>query len=310
MKSGQPKNHHYVPKVYLKRFADENSDFFQLCKKYKSISTRHISQVCYEREYFKIQREETKATQNIQDEHYIEKNSFVSQENSLPTLVDLVSQQQSTAFWIPKHQLEALIGTLITIKQRNPTHRQLVTSLMKSKVAAGELEKRITPYLDLVEKMDKKGPWTSIDTIKEQFKNEPSKAEDIYTQTFLEKNPKLVQRVTQTLLQSAVQIYHAPAGHEFFTSDNPGFIASGDIIFNFSGLGGPFTFAFPLSSSACLIISSDNPSTTLQHHVTIYPRECTSTQVDMINQATKVIAQHKIFAKSRNYIQRFKSLFM
>lgn len=79
MMSKDPINHHYVPKVYLKRFASKDNFFFQLCKQYKGISRKHISQVCYEKDYFKFQREESKLVKGIKDDYHIEKRAFTEQ---------------------------------------------------------------------------------------------------------------------------------------------------------------------------------------------------------------------------------------
>ena len=72
MKHGNPIKHHYVPRVYLKRFADHNNQFYLFSKQYKGISEKNISQVGYRIYYFKIQRETTKVLQGIEDEYYIE----------------------------------------------------------------------------------------------------------------------------------------------------------------------------------------------------------------------------------------------
>lgn len=58
VRNQNPIKHHYVPKAYLKQFANTDAQFFQIRKHYEDISLKHISQVCDNKDYFKIQYSE------------------------------------------------------------------------------------------------------------------------------------------------------------------------------------------------------------------------------------------------------------
>lgn len=310
MKPGNPINHHYVPRVYLKQFADKDSRFYQLCKQYRGISEKHVSQVCYIKNYFKIQREESKLLRGIVDDYHIEKNAFTLQENSLPSLVNLISQVRESAFEIDRSQLEILLSTLITIKRRNPNIRDYLTAAVKREVSLGILERYFEPYMELAWGIDKVDPMIFINKTKEEFIKEPSMAEDLYVNSFIEKRSTIVQKVTDVLLVSAIQIYHAPKGHMFFTSDNPGFIKSGEEVLNFEKLEDPFLFAFPITSTACLIIDSKKLGNYSDDKISIVPIECAVEHVDFINSCTCRIANKKIFSSDKDYLERFKKRYM
>lgn len=310
MKTQKPVNHHYVPRVYLKRFADKYGCFFQLCKKYKGISSKHVSQVCYIKDYFKIQREETKLIKGIKDDYHIEINAFTDQENSLSALADEISFIKDRPFKMPETKLKTLLATLITIKRRNPSMRELLTRSMRNEVAADALEEGFRPYMELAWKIDKKDPMIFINEIKRQFANEPSKAEDIYNSSFIDKESKMIQQVTMTFLLSAIQIYHAPPGYEFFTSDNPGFVIGGSDVMSFGGFGSDYLFAFPLSSTSCLVIDSTEKNANIDtDSVYILPWECSAEHVHYINTSTSRIANSKIFVNSRIQGEQFKNIF-
>ncbi|MBB2950165.1 DUF4238 domain-containing protein [Sphingobacterium sp. JUb56] len=310
MKTGDPIDHHYVPRVYLKRFVDEDNYFHQLCKQYRSISRKTTRQVCYEKNYFKIQREESKIIRGISDDYYIEKNAFTSQENSYSDLADLISQKQEVSFKMTRSQLELLLATLVTIKRRNPTTRDSLTNTLKKDVSAGGLEERFKPYMGLARRVDKVDPTIYLRKMKEEFINEPSKAEDLYTGSFIDQQSTIVKKVTETFLLSAIQIYHAPTGHEFFTSDNPGFVLSGNEVINFGGLGDSYLFGFPISPTVCLIIDSDKIAQQSVDGFTIFPKVCTEEELERINWATALIANKKLFMKDRDYMANFRDRYM
>ncbi|MFD2966543.1 DUF4238 domain-containing protein [Sphingobacterium bambusae] len=306
MKPSNPTKHHYVPRVYLKRFADENSEFFQFSKQYKTISQKHISKVGYKHDYFKIQREETKLINSIQDEYYIEKNGFTQQENNFNKLASLVSQKLQISFEMRKIEVEILLQTIITIKRRNPSTRQQLTDNLKKEAASGTFERIFEPFRELAQKVDNADPMIYLNKEKNEFINDPSKSDDLYLSSFIDQS-KVVREITKTFFQSAIQIYHAPEDSQFVTSDNPGFFVSGNEIINFGGLGGSYLFAFPISPETCLIIDSDESGYPSIHHTTIIPKVCTKKQVDYINYATTLIANGNVFVKDRQYAEQVKS---
>lgn len=305
MKRNESKQHHYVPKVYLKGFTNESGNFFQYDLKHKKISVRKSSQVGYEIDYFKIQRLETKTINQIDDEYIIEKKAFVEQENFYQKLVCEVVGTTHNLFTFSIESCVLLLKTLITIKRRNPSVKEKMTGAMKNHVESGEFENQVAPYMDLARQIDKKDPAPYIEKIKNQFLNEPSKASDLFTLGFLEPDSKIVKEVTATFLQSRIQIWHSPHDVEFITSDNPGFMLSGTEVLNFGGLSGPYLFAFPLTPQAGLIIDSDEAANPASEIVKIYPKEITKEQVIAINRATAKVAMGKLFARNRDPLQHF-----
>ena len=71
-----PINHHYVPQVYLKAFADSKKKLYQLKMRYRKITQKSIAQICYEPNYFLIQKDETKLFNKVTDPYHIEKVFF------------------------------------------------------------------------------------------------------------------------------------------------------------------------------------------------------------------------------------------
>lgn len=311
MKSKDPVNHHYVPKVYLKQFAQEDNCLFQLCKQYRGISKKHISQVCYEKDYFKFQREESKLIKGIKDDYYVEKRAFTVQENSFSDLANSLCQYQEQSFDMRRQDIKSILTTLVTIKRRNPSFRELLTGSIKQEAAIpGLLEKYFAPYLELARTIDKDDPLIYLEKERNELINESSKADDIYVSSFIDKRSTIVQRIVDTFLLSAVQVYHAPFGYEFLTSDNPGFVIYDGNVTNLEGLGGPYLFAFPLTPTACLVIDSDEQAQKNNESVSILPQECMESTVDFINSATARIANKKIFSRDKERLEYFRKRYM
>ncbi|MEP7376807.1 MAG: DUF4238 domain-containing protein [Chitinophagaceae bacterium] len=300
MKSNDPIQHHYVPQVYLKGFTNEKGDLIQYDIKYKTFAQKKPAQVGYKIDYFKIQRPETKIINQITDEYLIEKNSFTEQENNYPKLVSQITGNTDSPFAIARKQLELLVATLITIKRRNPSFKETMTGEIKNHAASDAFKNQVAPYMELARQIDKQDPEIYIETVKEQFRNEPSKSSDLYISSFLDPYPSIVKQVTETLLASQTNIWYVPPGIEFITSDNPGFILSGTEVLNFGGLGGSHLFAFPLTPAACIVIDSEVPALLSIESTMIHPKVVENWQVKMINQATAKVAMSKLFARNKS----------
>jgi hypothetical protein len=294
-----PGKHHYVPQAYLRPFADHQEKFYQYRKQYGKIAQKGIVQICYERDYFKIKREETKQVNGISDPYHIEKKAFQKGENAYGKLLKRFMATSLHPFTVPKTEVEAFLEVLITIKRRNPTVRQLLSNTLKEYVNSKQFLKELEPGIELSKRIDTIDPEEYIKGYIKTINTEDTKLSDLYLSRFLDKEQRLIKDVTATLLAPKLYIYHAPMGSQFMTSDNPGFVRVEDQLLNFGGLDDVFSFYFPLSPHHCLVINSRERSDPFSIHKTVYPYHTNTATVAAINEDTFRLAMDKVFAYSK-----------
>ena len=91
---------HYVPEVYLKRFAFSlRGDFFAFKIKSKYRTTPklvNVSSVCYLEDFYTIKNVEDLYVKNVFDEYHIEKKSFKYEKKELNILKYLILNYQDS----------------------------------------------------------------------------------------------------------------------------------------------------------------------------------------------------------------------
>jgi hypothetical protein len=302
----QPIAHHYVPKVYLKAFADQRRHFFQLRKKYRRISRKSISQVCYTPDQFKIQRDETKLIHGISDPLYIEKHLFARHENAYGRLLEQLLNPGFADFAVEQDDIRLFLEILVTIKRRNPTIRKRMQDDTKTHFNSGQFQQDIKPYIDLSRKVQPEiDPEEYLRKYIQVVNTEKSKLDDMYLERFL-RDQQITAKIVGTLMEHRIFIYEASMPEEFITSDNPGFTLVGDRVLNVGGLSEAFIYVFPLTSGRCLIIDgADNIR--IAGKKLIQNRQVESDAVDMINKATNIVAMEKLFAYHQEPLKKLVS---
>ncbi len=98
----EPKKHHYVPECYLKLFTNSKKEFWKLNKTFKTIKVCTPGMVCYERDLFKIKKDETLVFNNILDRNYVEKDVFKQQENNYGKVIHKIIKFSQNSFVVEK----------------------------------------------------------------------------------------------------------------------------------------------------------------------------------------------------------------
>ena len=296
-----PINQHYVPKTYLKSFANSQKILYQFKRRYRKISQTTISKICYEPNYFTIQREETKLLNQIKDSFFIEKNSFKKHENNYEAILKKLVIASINQFQLTKTEVRSFLEILITIKRRNPAIRNILTDNYRQYLNEN-MRKDIEPHFELARKVNPDiDPEEYLNTYLNDINTNPNRLHDAYLSSFLGNEKKVTEEVLNTLMQFKLIINHAPPGIQFITSDNPGFtIVDDDIITDYGGLSQKFRFVFPLTPICCLVVDGWNKEDPYVLQKPIYVGHATSTAVNLTNRGTAAVARDKVFSYSRN----------
>lgn len=294
-----PRQHHYVPKVYLKSFADAAGNLFALNKKYRSIRKRHITQVCYGLNYFTITKEETVVIHQITDLNIIEKQAFQKQESSYYTLLQKFIPSGFDPVTMNADDAIQFISILINIKRRNPSMKEAYTKQMVEYFHSEQFQEDVAPAIEISRKIDSIDPIKYINDYIRSTSADPDKLKDLYLRRFLSESSELIDKFARTLFNHKWRLFVCPENNQFFTSDNPGFTIAGDsVLLNAGGLAGDFIYMFPVTPRYCLVINSDEPDLEKGVNKTIYPVMAETSGVNWINDCTTNLAMYKVLALS------------
>ncbi len=301
-----PKDHHYLPKVYLKEFSNSQKQLFQIIKGQKTISLKSIGQVCYEPDYFKFSSKENLLLHNIDDVYHIEKNAFKKQENSYSNHLKKITFPSLTSVEVKKSELLSFLETLITIKRRNPTYRKEIIKSYKEYITSEQFKKDAELGIEISKRIDKIDPVEYLENYINEAITDKSKQSDFYLQGFLDKENRITAHVAETLIQFKTYIYHAPLGCDFITSDNPGFtMMPNGQLYSFGGFATPFTFIFPLTPKCCLFISHqfmDKDHLNLNKKIHVIHTDANF--VNTVNDATCQLAIKRIFSYRKEALSK------
>lgn len=297
-----PTNHHFVPKVYLKEFANSQKQIFQRSKERNHIASKNISQICYKPNYFKLHQKGNLFLSKIKDQNHIEKNVFRKQENLYLKLLKKLTFSSLLLPNLSKSEVTLLLETLITIKRRNPIYRKQVIQDFKEHVTSEQFRKDAEIGFEISKKIDNIDPIAYFENYVREVTTNEDKHSDIYLQGFVDTENKTVSNVAKTLMNYKIFVYHAPEGSEFITSDNPGFTMLPDgTLYSYGAFGLQFTFIFPLTPKCCLFITHgqleiDRYSFKKDIHIA----KADKNFVNEVNQATYLLAIDKVFSYSKN----------
>lgn len=292
-----PKQHHYVPKVYLKSFADEAGNLFAYNKLYRSCKKTNISNVCYALNYFTVSKEETQLIHKVEDINYIEKEVFRKQENAYRQLLHTIIDPPYT-HEIAVGQAAQFMEVLINIKRRNPSMKQSLFLQITEYINSAEFQQHVAPAIEISRKIDTIDPEEYIRNYIATTTKDKDKLKDMYLARFLQASSETVTAIINTLLQFKWHIILAPVGSVFYTSDNPGFTFTGDnTLLNAGGLSESFVHVFPLTPTDCLMIGSSEIDKEYETNKTIHKIPVEGPVVNWINDFTFRIANNKVLGR-------------
>ncbi|MBK8492956.1 MAG: DUF4238 domain-containing protein [Saprospirales bacterium] len=225
----EPRKHHFVPEVYLKRFAiNKSGDLFSLRVKseYENQNVKRVNktQVCYEYDKYTFKTDKIINANKLEDPNFIEKNRFAYENNELELLFDKIDYSKKLFV----SEVRKLIQILLNIKRRNPAFSNEflkpdanqnildvnVVRLEKDLIKAGMPKERVKSVINKVR----------IE-MTENLKDEEYKL-DLYRNNLLNFNNEIDQ-VDKPLIDRVLSwemiIYQTDYQNPFITSDNPGY---------------------------------------------------------------------------------------
>ncbi len=302
----QPINHHYVPICYLKSFSNFQNQMWRRKKDKPKASPCSPSQICYEIDLYKIQKNETLLLNNIDDKYIVEKKSFEKQENRYRKILAEIVKFSTLPRVINKTDYHLFLEFLVTLKRRNPYLKNQLTISLPRKI---EQEFKKTDLRDFLKKMSKEvGDDVDVDAYLENYSTnkvlDSGKLSDLYVSGFLNIKDSILTKVTHDLYRLKQILLFAPINSQFITSDNPGFTIIGDEAIPFGGFGGLFQFFFPLSPTCCLYIDSSNMENHTTIEKTVYSFLVDAQTVDQINEFSKRLSNKSIFSSSKSILEK------
>lgn len=301
-----PKNHHFIPKIYLKAFANHQQQLFQLVKGHPNISPKTISQICYHLDYFKLSSLNGDLLDKINDLNHIEKNTFSIQENGYAKLLKKLTHPASNYFFVDRMDVEKFLETLITFKRRGPLYREEMIKWQKDYVNSEQFKRLVETGLKAVEGSEEFDLQELFENFVQDQTTNPETQSDMYLKGFLDKDNTTAKDVTKLLMNFKIFIFHAPFGSQFLTSDNPGFTQlMNNQLLSFGGYKLPFRFFYPLTPKQCLYIDHIEHDDHYSSSKVIYIQQLSTDSVDLINQNTCKIAMNKIFSYNREILSSF-----
>lgn len=302
----QPKKHHFVPVCYLKSFVNSEKSFWRKELKYEKMALATPSQVCYEIDGNRFNMENNIFFNNVEDEYHIEKHAFNSQENNYGRIILKIMGHQTGSQVLDPGEYRLFVNTLITIKRRNPSWRASLEKTVSEGNGNDDLFKQLKQFL--FKKSQQFGEeMVSDEKIRELLAaraQNKSLAHDMYLSGYV--NPsilKIISDLTDEVYQLTHYILHAPAGFQFITSDNPGFLYYDNQVVNGTGFGGQYEFFFPLSPTKCLYINTADADESTTSEKTVYHQEVDTEKVRFINEATKSLASKIILARDQQVLK-------
>ncbi len=254
-----PKKHHYVPEVYLKRFALNNAgDLYILAKdtKYNSrAKKRNVSQICYEENRYTINNDEIMRKMGIDDPVIIEKKAFEYEEKELSRLFDKIDYFEK----FTKSEFDSLIRILVNLKHRNPSFSINLNNININNRGIGLIINKVKcKAIPLLKELGFNEYQSNVllnnrANIAFAKFNDPDYKLNIYRQSLYQHEPvseELIQQLISWEPYVFVTNYECP----FITSDNPGFTMNyRDKIFN-TNFDNIQAFVFPISPKSVLFL--------------------------------------------------------
>ncbi|MCB9282658.1 MAG: DUF4238 domain-containing protein [Lewinellaceae bacterium] len=304
----EPRKHHFVPEVYLQRFAiNKSGDLFSLRVKsvYENQKVKKVnkSQVCYEFDKYTFKTDKIITANKLKDPNYIEKNRFAYENEELERLFNKIDYSKKLFV----SEVRKLIQILLNFKRRNPSYSLEYLKPDSNQnllnVNIERLEKEI-----IEAGMPKERAKAVIDKVKaemiENLQDDDYKL-DLYRNNLLnfdgeiERNDKpLIDR----LLNWETTVFQTDYQNPFITSDNPGYTLKNfrEVYnMNFDYIDG---FAFPLSPKSLLYFSKSDSLNRFDLFKTINYKKATNRIVLLFNNGTIINSSKFIFSNTEEQL--------
>ncbi len=272
----------------------------------KIISETMPVKVCYEIDSNRFRTKQLMEINNLSDEYFVEKKSFIIQENNFAKALSHLSKFNNSQIVVDKRKHLLLLETLITIKRRNPDSRNKIIQAFKESYLTNDGIKLFYQYFLDEFGIQKITPEIEV-YIKKFLSTEsqnPNRLHDMYLSAFINKlDYTTITEVTQLFYSLKQYILHAPIGKQFITSDNPGFTFTGNIAISLGGFGNHFEFYFPLSPRLCLYLKSTDIENSNFIEKIVYPIFVNKSEVEKINKVTKSLCIKSIFANNKKALE-------
>jgi hypothetical protein len=285
----EPIKHHFVPEVYLQRFAiNRSGDLYKLKVKPAFHESKpklvNKSQVCYEPNMYRYTNEDFIKANDLDDPNFIEKNVFKYEDEEITNLFDKIDRKQN----LLKSEYKRALQIILSIKKRNPSIRKIFMDgardeeFMESRV--GGLKRDM-----LAEGMSEEDINTIISEAKkklhEQFKD-PNARKDMYKNSILMVDEDIIKNeknALNLLLEWSPIVYYTSNQLPFITSDNPGFtMKNGSEIHN-TNLAVVDSLIFPISPRSTLQLKRNKVRPDLLLYQNIVRKKLSPGEVSLIN---------------------------
>lgn len=258
-----PIKHHYVPQIYLKRFAiNQTGDLYKynINSKYVKKPKRvNKAAICYEKHMYTLQNEEYINEKGINDNYFVEKSAFQYENKELTFLFDKIEHRDK----LSGSEYIRFLKIILNIKKRNPSLREKYLNSENDRKYIRSRSKTLSQEL------------LSVGLKSEEIKVILAKAQedvlskignnsyrmDMYRYSISEKEDSTIKvnnKILQNLESWSTTIFQTIPTNPFITSDNPGFTIKDDkYIFN-TDLNYVDSFVFPISPISLLYLSKED----------------------------------------------------
>jgi hypothetical protein len=311
--NNNPREHHYVPKVYLKNFAySENGDIYQLRIKFEyktKIKQSNISAICYKIDINTIQTEDLLIRRDLEDKYFIEKNGFAYENKDFKEILDKIVRAET----LTQTEAKKILNYLINIKDRNPINREILNKEWLKK----EYDNRLTKaeiLLELVDIKEDNGNTKAKDILNwlrvkgDKFLEDDKNISDIHVEylwsTHLDEHDQSKIDAITKLLRHKFILYKTTNDYPFVISDNPIFAMKfpdkvAHIDYNsFDFIG------FPLNAESMLVLRRDEieDSDLIFKRIVVYNAQ--KEFVDNVNAAAITTCKEFIYSNRKDMLER------
>ncbi len=291
-----PQGQHYVPQIYLQRFAySENGDIWGLKIKnnYSGSSPApkryNKSEICKLTDLYNLNELNILRDKNVLEVNYVEKYGFPYENNELKRVFDLLVNR-SQFFHSDAYRLLVI---LFNLKRRNPTFLNLILNHPDESINEF-LDQAMGSIIEDFAKSEFRDLPVDFERLKEEqnekLKN-PDHRSDIHKQLLidtLEVNAEDEKERISQFLTYQFTLFTTTPDVPFIISDNPGFtLTDSNQVFNLD-IGHTHRMIFPISNLCALLINfqRDREYSNMLLFKRIHTRKADHNLVDTINQGT------------------------
>ena len=300
-----PQGQHYVPRIYLQRFAySENGDLWGLRVKRNypgrnpNPKQYNKSEICKLTDFYNFNDIANLHEKKALEVNYIEQYGFPYENNELKRVFDALESRQ--AFF--HSNAYRLLVILFNLKRRNPTYLNLILNhpiesldrfvdqevgKLKQDFADAELENLPVDFEGVKE--DQKSKLRNDGHRSDMHKNMLIDTQQVNDEGERERISKF--------LSFHFTLYSTTVAMPFVTSDNPGFtLAKENQVFNLE-IGHTHTMVFPISCLSALVINFkvDPEYSNRLIYKNIHRKNAEPSAVDIINQGTACSCMEYIY---------------